>query len=361
MMFDLNRTIKLATGALIDREATWQRYLPEAGDWKKTAVLLTGPLIVASAIVSYLLSLAFADSAMFPMLQPTILSTVGTIIMGAIAAGIVAFIFSALAGTFGGKSSFALGLAATTLAFVPGYLGQALSWLPWIGGLLALGLAIFALVQLWKIIPLYLEVPDGKRTTHYIVSIVVTIIVMLIIGRIVNPIIYGSDAGSPFDALSRMESSSRPDSSENRDGGMFNDISRRAAIIAEAQEDAYTPPVDGRLTEEQVQTFASVMQTVAEESAAKVKRMEELARKADEDEQMSASDFGAMMSGMSEIGGLGTTAIEIVKSDGGNWAEHQWVQQALFTASRQKDINDTVAHNFSLFEKYADQLALASW
>lgn len=361
MMLDLNRTIKLATGALLDREATWQSYLPEAGDWKKTAFLLTGPLIVVSAVVSYLLSLVFADSAMFPMLQPTILSTVGTIITGAITAGIVAFIFSTLAGTFGGKSSFALGLAATTLAFVPGYVGQALSWLPWIGSLMALGLAIFALVLLWKIIPVYLEVPDGKRTMHYIVSIVVTIIVMLIIGRIVNPIIYGPDAGSPFDAMSRMESSSRSNSSNNDAGGMFNDISRRAAIVAAAQEDTYTPPADGKLTEHQVRDFVSVTQIVAEETAAKIERMEEIAEKADEDEQMSAGDFGAMMSGMTEIGGLGTAAIEIVKSDGGNWAEHQWVQQTLFTALRQKDINDTVSHNFSLYEKYADQLAVAGW
>lgn len=360
-MFELNRTIKLATGALFDREATWQSYLPEAGDWKKTAFLLTGPLIIASAIVSYLLSLVFADSGMFPMFRPTILSTIGTIITGAITAGVVGFIFSALAGAFGGRNSFALGLAATTLAFVPGYLGQALSWLPWIGGLLALGLAIFALVQLWKIIPIYLEVPDSKRTVHFIVSIVATIVVMLIVGRIVNPIIYGPGAGSPFDAMPGIESSSRSESSSERAGGMFNDMTRRAAIVAEAQEDTYTLPADGRLTEEQVQNFVSVMQIVADEQATTMRAIEELAEKADEDEQISASDFGAMMSGMSEIGGLGTAAIEIVKGDGGNWAEHQWVQQTLLTASRQKDTNDAVAHNFSLYEKYANQLAVAGW
>lgn len=48
----------------------------------------------------------------------------------AIAASVVAFIVSALAGMFGGKASFAHGLATTSLAFVPGHLGQALNWLP---------------------------------------------------------------------------------------------------------------------------------------------------------------------------------------------------------------------------------------
>lgn len=351
-MFDFNHTIKLVTGALFDREATWQSYLPEAGDWKKTAVLLTGPLIIASAVISYLLSLVFADSAMFPMLQPTILSTVGTIIMGAISAGIVAFIFSAMAGAFGGKSSFALGLAATTLAFVPGYVGQALSWLPWIGGLLAIGLAIFALVLLWKIIPIYLEVPDGKRAAHYIVSLVVTIVVMLIIGRVVNPIMYGPEASSPFESVSRTDPSG-----ERSSGGMFSDATMRAALIGAAEEDKYTPPSDGELTESQVRSYAAVMQRVTQEKAATMQRMDKIAKEADEDKELSIGDLGSMMSGMTELGGLTTIEIEAVKAAGGNWAEHKWVQQTLLTASIQKDVNETVAHNYSLYQKYAGQLS----
>lgn len=349
-MFDLNRTITLANGALFDREATWKSYLPEAGDWKKTAVLLTGPLIAASAIVSYLLSLVFADSAMFAFLRPTLLSTLGLIISAAIAAGVVAFIFSALAGVFGGKNNFALGLAAVTLAFVPGYVGQALSWLPWIGGFLAIGLAIFSLVQLWKIIPIYLEVPDGKRAAHYIVSLIATIVVMLIIGKIVNPMIYGPGGGSPFDATSRIEPSS---------GGMLSEMTRRAAIVAQASEDTFAPPSDGKLTEKQVRSFVANKQKVFEANRESMQRMEELAESIEDDDEVSVKDLGAMMNGMKEVSGLGTSAIEIVKSDGGNWAEHQWVENTLYAASMQRGGNgsDTDAHNFELYEKYADQLA----
>ncbi len=345
-MFDLNRTIKIVTGALFNREPTWRNYLPEAGDWKKTALLLTVPLIIASAVISYLLSLVFADSGMFAVLRPTLLSTVVMIITGAIAAGVVAFIVSALAGVFGGKSSFALGLAAITLAFVPGYVGQALTWLPWIGGFLALGLAIFSLVQLWKIIPIYLEVPDGKRAVHYIVSLVLTIVAMLIIGRVVNPLIYGPDAASPFDSIS----------SDDRSGGRIGDLQRRAALMAEAQEDTFTPPDDGKLNKAQVRTYVEKMQELAEANAAKMQQMQELAAKAEADEELSVKDLGTMMSGMTEIGGFSATAIEIVKRDGGNWAEHQWVQQTLLTAARQKDTNDAVAHNYKLYTEYAEEL-----
>lgn len=354
-MFDFNRTIKLVTGALFDREATWQSYLPEAGDWKKTAFLLTGPLIVVSAVAGYLLSLVFADSSMFGMIRPTLLSTAIGIVMGAIGAGIIAFIFSALAGAFGGKNNFALGLAAITLAFVPGYLGQILMWLPWVGRWLAFGLGIFSLVQLWKIIPIYLELPDGKRATHYIVSLIATIVIMVIIGTVVNPIVRGPGAGSPFSSMSGMDRTST-DRTGLPPGGMFADVVRRGALMEEAMKDTYTPPADGRLTEQQVRSYASVVQRVAKLQAETGARMDELAEKVDKDGETSFKDLGAIMKGVNEAGGLATAEMEAVREAGGNWAEHGWVAQALITASRQKDTNDAVAHNYALYQKYEDQI-----
>ena len=63
-----------------------------------------------------------------------------------------------------------------------------------------------------------------------------------------------------------------------------------------------------------------------------------------------------MMKGANEVGGLATAEMEVVKEEGGNWAEHGWVAQTLMTASRQKNTNDAVAHNYALYQKYADQL-----
>ena len=58
-----------------------------------------------------------------------------------------------------------------------------------------------------------------------------------------------------------------------------------------------------------------------------------------------------------EAAGLQTSEIEVVKSAGGNWAEHQWVRESLRTAWIQKDINDTVAHNYELYLEFEDQLS----
>jgi hypothetical protein len=196
-VIDLSRTLQLIRGAMFDPEATWRGYLPEAGDWQKTAFLLTGPLIIAATVIAWLLGLLSSETSMFGQFRPTILSSLISLVTGAIAAGVIAFVFSALSGAFGGKNSFALGLAATTLAFVPGYVGQALSWLPWIGWLLALGLFIYALVLLWKIIPLYLEVPDNKRIGHYIVSLLAAIAIMFVLGMIVGRLLYPTTPGFP--------------------------------------------------------------------------------------------------------------------------------------------------------------------
>ena len=53
---------------------------------------------------------------------------------------------------------------------------------------------------------------------------------------------------------------------------------------------------------------------------------------------------------------LSTAEMEVVKSGGGNWAEHQWVRGQLETARIQQDLNETTAHNYELFLKYQDQI-----
>ena len=52
-----------------------------------------------------------------------------------------------------------------------------------------------------------------------------------------------------------------------------------------------------------------------------------------------------------------TSEMEVVKSAGGNWAEHMWVQESLRTAWIQKDINDTVSHNYELYQEFEEELA----
>ena len=350
-MIDLNRTLSLIKGGIFDPEKTWRDYLPDAENWQKTAFLLTGPLILIAAVVAYLLGLLGSDVSMFGRFRPTIVSTIMTMVSSAIVAVVVAWVVSALAGAFGGKSGFGLGLAATTFAFIPGYVGQALIWLPWIGGLLSFGLFIYALVLLWKAIPVFLAVPDSKRVGHYILSLVASIAAILIfsmtIGRFIGPTVSGPSFGDMFDAS---------DSDTVSGGGLYGGLARQAELMAAADEDRYDPPSNGRLSEDQVREFIRVMNRSEELQQRKMKKLEQLAEKAERDEDVSFRDIGAMMGGMTEAAGLQTSEIEVVKSAGGNWAEHQWVRESLRTASVQKDVNDTIAHNYALYQQFEDEL-----
>lgn len=138
---------------------------------------------------------------------------------------------------------------------------------------------------------------------------------------------------------------------------MFGGMARQAELMAAAEEDRYDPPSDGRLSEDQVREFIRVMQRTEELQQEKTARFKELAEKAERDEEVSFSDLGTMMSGVSEATGLQTAEIDVVKSAGGNWAEHQWVRESLRTAWIQKDINDAVAHNFGLYQEFEPELS----
>jgi len=351
-MIDLKRTLTLVSGGIFDSEQTWRNYLPEADNWQKTALLLTGPLIVFAAVAAYIFGFLGSDVSLFGQFRPTIVSTILTMIMSAIAAAVIALIVGALAGAFGGKNNFALSLAATTFAFIPGYLGQAATWLPWIGGLLAFGLFIYGLVLLWKVIPVYLDVPDGKRVGHYILSLAAIVAAMFVLSMTVGRFLYPAVGGPSFDSASHA-----PAAGSSSGTGMFGGLARQGELMAAAEEDRFDPPSDGRLSKKQVREFIRVMTRAEELQQEKMERIQEIADKADRDEEISFRDLGSMMTGVTEAAGLQTSEIEVVKSAGGNWAEHQWVRESLRTAWIQKDINDAVAHNYELYQDFEEQLS----
>jgi hypothetical protein len=342
-MFDLKRTLALIQGAIFDSETTWQSYLPEAGDWKRTAVLLTGPLIVGAAVLAYILSLIF-PSRMPLAPSPSFGGMLLGIVLGAIAAATVAFLVSFLAGQFKGQHNFAKGLAATSLAFVPGYLGQVLATLPWIGWLLGFASFIYALVLLWKIIPVYLEVPGASRVGHYIASIITIVIALFILGWLIG-------AGSPGAMQSRVGSVQEP--AAGAPSGMFGAMERQASIMDAAAQDRYDPPANGKLSHDQVRQYIDVMSKTQVLVQAQSEDLQALAEKAEEDKIGSVGD---VFSGMGGIMQLQTAEMEVVKTGGSNWAEHLWVKEQLRVARVQQDINDTVKHNYELYKDYEERL-----
>ncbi len=344
-MFDPQKTMNLIKDGLVEPGQTWQLYLDENHDWKETATLLTGPLILTSIVLSSILGWVFSSHYMFAP-RGGFWATILGLIAGVIGLFVAAFLFSYLASVFKGKHDFNKGFAALSLSAIPAYLGAVLGTLPWIGWLIAIALGITSLVFLYKIIPLYLEVPEDKHAIHYVVSLVSTFIVVFIINMILGVGAYSTGA---LDVKHEQISSKTTH-------GMFGDLERQANMVDQAGKDRYEAPKDGEITDAQMATLIMNMQKVSEYR----KRQEEQMKKLDEDmkdkKEFSFSDFGKLTSGISSVMATANAEMEVVKSGGGNWAEHQWVKDQLRIASIQKDLNEAVKHNYALYQKYADQL-----
>lgn len=344
-MFDFKRTLTLIKGAIFDPEPTWDSYLPDAEDWKKTAMLLTGPLVVGSGVLAFVLDRIFPNAMSF-IPDTSVLDMLKGIVMAAAAAAIIAFVFAFLAGLFKGKNSFPRALAATSLAFVPGYVGNAFVHVPWIGWLLSFALGIYGLVLLWRILPKYLEVPGASRLGHYILSLAACIAIFVIMG-----LLFGAGmAGSRAPDFGMGEASDRGTSSGP---AIFGGLERQGRIMESANDDRFDPPADGELSRSQVKTFIAVMTKTREHQATQAERLEKLGKKADNNEIASMAEA---MSGLAGAASIANAEMEVVKTGGGNWAEHQWVKEQLFMARIQKDINDAVKHNYALYQEFEDEL-----
>lgn len=344
-MFDFNKTLALVKGGLFQPEATWKVYHAENRPWLDTATILTLPMIVGSMLLAGIMTWLFSSFYMFPV-YAGFGEWLMMLIWALIGFALVTAVFTFFAGVFKGKRDFNRGVAAMSLAFIPTYVGNVLGTLPWLGWLLSLGLFILSLVFLYRIIPLYLEVPDDQRVIHFVVSIIATIIIAAILGMVLGVNMMARGIGDVADFSGDM----------TRGSGFLGEMTRQGEIMEAAMSDTYDPPGDGELSDKQVETYIRVMEKAGAMRAEYAKKMEKMAKEMEDKENASLADIGKLYSGLSGAMGANNAAMEIVKGSGGNWAEHVWVADQLRTAKYQQDINDAVKHNYALYQRYEEKL-----
>lgn len=185
-MVDLKRTAELILGGLTDPRATWERYLGDCPGWQQTMLTLTAPLVLASVLVGWFLSLLFGTLFYWGMGRATVVSLLLGLITALLAIALFGFLLSFIAGRMGGKADFDRGVAAVSLAAIPSYAGFALAGLPWVGWLLSLAGAITSLVFLYRIVPLSHAVPENRRVLHFVLTIVAAIVANLVIATLLG-------------------------------------------------------------------------------------------------------------------------------------------------------------------------------
>jgi hypothetical protein len=353
-VFDPKRFVELVRNGLLDAETTWAAYRAEERPWQYTASHLTVPLILGSMLAAGLIAWLLNSGHQFGGIGPWLLTTVLTFVQF----GLAVAIFTGLAGAMGGRRDFDRGTAALSLAAIPAYVGNALSTVPWIGWLISLGLAVLAVVYLYRIIPLYLDVPQSKRVTHFVVSLLALIVASLVIGAVGGVSAYREYAGGGIEIDRRAAGTTDPTQpTEPRGGGFIGEIQRTAAIYEAATADNYDPPANGRLSQAQVEEYVRVMTRARAMQDEYADRMEALAEEIESKEETSFSDLAKIYRGAGGVVGAGNAAMEIVKTSGGNWAEHVWVEEQLRVARFQPDASDAAASNRKLYDKYAEALA----
>lgn len=345
-MFDINKTVDLIKGGLLDPRATWQSYAAENRSWQDTGALLTLPMIIGSWILAGILSLIFRSYSLFGMGMGFGYWVLG-LIFAIIDIAVSTVIFSYLAGAFKGKNDVNKGLAALSLAAVPGYAGNVVAPIPFIGWIIALALWIVTLVYIYQIIPLYLEVPQDKRAVHYVVSVVASIVVIFIIAAVLG--------AAGFSPMHRGMSGMAVTGQTPVQVGMLGNIERYAQLSDKAARDHYDPPADGRITDAQMREYMAVMRKAAEVRNDQMARLQRLKAKY-QDKQPTAGDLPSLASGIGSAVDAVNAEMEVVMTGKGNWAEHQWITEQLHTARIQKDINGAVKHNYALYQANAAEL-----
>jgi hypothetical protein len=352
MKFDFKKTLELIKGGLLNPNETWASYLAENQDWKSTLIILTGPLILANIILSLLLSRMMGTLSPFVMGGNWFSALIFGLVMAAIGFAVAVFVFSFLAGTFGGKASFSRAFAAVSLAAIPAWVGGIIgAAIPWVGGLISLAGGIVSLVFLYKIMPLALEVPENNRVLHFVASLVVVIVINMIIGSVLG-----------FNRMGSQSFNSSLGKSETRSGadnvpGMFGEIGRQADLMAKAGEDSYTPPDNGKVSLDQSRWFTDVISKAEKAREEEAARLQKLSKEMEDKENPSPADLARIYQGMGSAVSLSNVEMEVVKTGGGNWAEFQWIKEQLRVARLQQgEGSEALAHNFAIYQEISDKV-----
>lgn len=356
MSFDFAKTTSLVRGGLMDPQTTWNSFLGENPTWQKTAMVLTGPLLVANVLLSLLLSRMLGGFAYYGYGSSFPVALIIALFMAVFGFLVAVLVFNFMAGPFKGKPDFSRAFAAVSLAAIPAWIAGILGALiPWVGWLIALAGAILSLIYLYRLMPLALEVPEEKRLVHFIVSLVIMIVINAVVGGSVGRLMVGDDWTADRSV------SGKHSASPSRGPGFIGELQRQGELMEQANSDVYAPPADGKLTEKQVETYVGVLRktrAVQEKYAEEMKRVsEDIEAKKAAGEKPSAADLSKIYGGIGKTVGVNNAEMEVVKTAGGNWAEHTWVRQQLRVASiQQGEGSEANAHNYALYQQFEDQL-----
>jgi hypothetical protein len=357
--------------AILQPESLWREEAAKNIDVKSFLQTLVLPVIVAVSIVSGVLTKVLGYhipviGVIYPSWSDMVMQIIGTIILYIISIVILSWIAGYLAGIFGGKNDMGKALSMVFWISIPSLIGQVLGTIPYIGWIIALGLGIYSLVLLYKAIPIFLNVPLAERVKHFILfmigAFVVSVLINMSFGRlftsenmiqnIESDII--KEANTPVvkhkSSEKKMTKPENPleDYVESMTKGDYN-----KEVVEATAQDTFTPPEDGKLRKEQVEKFLILAQKVKKVEQEQASKLKEKYEKKEKSDDFSISDF---FNGLKDISNMATLELKVVKANGGNWAEYQWIKDRIREAYYTPSLSPTTEYNAGLLKGHEDIL-----
>ena len=361
--------------AVLKPEPLWQQ---EAEKSTPLQPFLSGtvvPVISVVAVISALLLKIFGYhlpmiGVVRPSLSDMLLQIVGTIVMYMLTLVILGWIAAYLAGIMGGKNDINRAVSMLFWISVPSMLGQILGTLPFVGWVLSLGLGVYSLVLLYRAIPVFLGVAVEDRVKHFIffliASFVVSIILGMTLGRIFTPRDMMQNIRPDVILPQTTQESAKPVENNVQHTGkkeIENPVDTYVEtmakgdynkdVIADASDDTFTPPADGKLTKAQVEKFIFLAKKVKQVEKEQAEKLKEKYEKKEKSEEFSITDI---FNGLKDFSSLATLEMKVVKENGGNWAEYQWVKDQVREAYYTPSLSPTTQYNAKLLKGYEDIL-----
>lgn len=173
--------------AIIKPEALWSEQRKTSISWMDLLKSHILPVVAIVAILSGILSMVFGFriptiGVIHPSISDMLLQMVGSVVMYTISIVILGWLVAYLAGIFGGKNEMNRSVLMLFLISIPTLTGQVLGTLPYVGGMLSLGLGIYAVILLYKAIHVFLEVPMKNRVKHFILFFLASFVFSVLLG-----------------------------------------------------------------------------------------------------------------------------------------------------------------------------------
>ncbi len=359
----------MVLNAIIKPEEVWKKELSNETQWQDYLKYPILPIVVIVSIISGILTKLLGYhmpviGVMYPSTTDVILQISGSIIIFVISMVIFGFIAAYLSDMLGGKKDMNRAVKMLFLISIPSLVGQIFTTLPFVGWVFGLGLSIYSLVLLYRAIPEFLGVSIENRVKHFIffiiAAIVTSIIINMTLGRIFAPkdmmshinkdiIINTQDRNQETKPISSgKEKSDNPvqDYIESMSKGDYNQD-----IITDSADDSFTPPKDGRLSKEQVEKFIAYAKKAKIVEKEQAKRLKEKYEQKEKSDDFSISDI---FNGLKDVSNLATLEMKVVKSNGGNWAEYQWIKDRVREAYYTPSLNETTKYNADLLKGYEE-------